>query len=116
MVEEFTPLKNFDNLCKLNRKYKDKIVIVKFYLPYCGPCKATIPEYERLAELVKNNKKYKVAQLNGDEHRDFTKSGLCYGFDVESFPTIIIYKNTLFDSKCEVPRDADSWFNAMENT
>jgi thiol-disulfide isomerase/thioredoxin len=42
--------KNFNEIITTN-----KYVMVKFYAPWCGHCKNMIPDYIKLAELVKDN-------------------------------------------------------------
>ncbi|XP_003384600.1 PREDICTED: protein disulfide isomerase-like 2-1 [Amphimedon queenslandica] len=70
---------NFDSVA-LN---KDKDVLVEFYAPWCGHCKALIPVYEEVATTFKNDENCIVANVDADGHRSL---GTKYG--VSGFPTI----------------------------
>ncbi len=60
-------------------------VLVDFWAPWCGPCKAMTPIMEALA--TKNGEKLKIAKMNVDENQDVPGR---YG--VMSIPTFIIVK------------------------
>ena len=60
-------------------------VLVDFWAPWCGPCKAIAPVLEEIAK--EGGGKFKVAKVNID---DF--SGLATQWDVLNIPTMILFK------------------------
>ena len=65
---------------------QDKPVIVDFWAPWCGPCKAMAPTFASLASSYGD--KMIFAKCNVDENQNIANR---YG--IKSIPTLIIFKD-----------------------
>lgn len=61
-------------------------VLVDFWAPWCGPCRALGPVIEELATELES--KAKVAKINVDDERELAQK-----YNVMSIPTLIVFKN-----------------------
>jgi len=64
----------------------DKVTLVDFWAPWCGPCRALGPVLEEVA--AEFNQKVNVVKVNVDEN---PKTSAQYG--VRSIPTLLMIKN-----------------------
>lgn len=62
--------------------------LVMFYAPWCGHCKAAIPELNEAANLLKKEKLVKIGRINCDENRD-----KCGNYGIRGYPTIKWFAN-----------------------
>jgi thioredoxin 1 len=75
-------LNNFADTIKNN-----KVVMVDFWAPWCGPCRMIAPIIEELAEEYKD-KGVVVAKVNTDENQEIAMQ-----FQIRSIPTVLFFKN-----------------------
>lgn len=72
---------NFEDTVKRN-----PLVLVDFWAPWCGPCRALAPTIEELAREYAG--KALVAKLNVDENPETAEQ-----FQIFSIPTVVVIKN-----------------------
>jgi len=65
---------------------KDKTLIIDFWAPWCGPCKALTPVLEEISAEMSD--KVGVYKINVDDNTDLAQE-----HGVQSIPTMLIYKN-----------------------
>ena len=61
-------------------------VVVDFWAPWCGPCRAMAPIIEEIAGEI-DEAKMKIGKLNVDEN-----GAMAQKFNVMSIPTMIVFK------------------------
>ena len=63
----------------------DGLTVVDFWAPWCGPCRAMAPQFERAAQL---RPQYRFAKVNVDEQPE-----LAGRFEVRSIPTLAVIRD-----------------------
>lgn len=95
--------KNFDNVVN----NANMPVLVDFWAPWCGPCRAMGPVIEQIA--VKYEGKAKVCKLNVDIGKETASS-----FKIKSIPTIILFKKGEVQEKWTGVTDEQDICSAIE--
>jgi len=76
---------NQESFEKVTSVVSNKTILIDFWAPWCGPCKALTPVLEELSsEIAEEVDIYKV---NVDENTELAQQN-----GVQSIPTILVYK------------------------
>ncbi len=65
---------------------KDKTLIIDFWAPWCGPCKALTPVLEELSTEMSSS--VEVYKVNVDDNAE-----LATDHGVQSIPTLLVFKS-----------------------
>jgi thioredoxin 2 len=60
-------------------------VVVDFWAPWCGPCRAMAPQFERAAAMLKDRVRF--AKVNTD-----AASGIAARIGIRAIPTLVLFK------------------------
>lgn len=61
-------------------------VVVDFWAPWCGPCRAMAPHFERAAKELKD--RVRLVKVNTEEAQ-----GLAARYNIRAIPTLVLFKD-----------------------
>ncbi|CAD8208859.1 unnamed protein product [Paramecium pentaurelia] len=89
---EFNEIKNEGTVIELTSDNFDHVVfnskqdvLVKFFAPWCGHCKAMAESYKELAQNLKDNQNILIAEMDWTTHQTGS-------VEIKGFPTLIFFK------------------------
>ncbi|KAI0638183.1 protein disulfide isomerase [Trametes polyzona] len=84
----------------------ESLILVEFFAPWCGHCKALAPHYEEAATALKE-KNIKLAKVNCVDEAEF-----CQTNGIQGYPTLRVYRNGEY-TDYSGPRKADGIISYM---
>jgi len=74
-------------------------VLVDFWAPWCGPCRAMAPHFERAAQQMKD--RVRLVKVNTEE-----APGLAARYNIRAIPTLVLFRNGVEQKRMSGALDA----------
>ena len=89
--------------------YKGKTFIL-FYAPWCGHCKRTMPEWDKLAAKYHGDRNIRIIKVDCDKNPELARK-----FGVDSYPTIFFLPRGLNDPRTKLPYNGERSTDAFHS-
>lgn len=95
------------------KAFPNDVVVITWKAEWCHFCQKLKPEYNKLAQLLL--KKAIVCEIDVDKNQQLVQQNnkFLYGYKVNHFPTIVIYKNGYFIKEYTEERSATKMANEV---
>jgi len=74
-------------------------VLVDFWAPWCGPCRAMAPHFERAAQQLKD--RVRLVKVNTED-----APGLAARYNIRAIPTLVLFRNGVEQKRMSGALDA----------
>lgn len=66
---------------------KNKLILIQFWAPWCGPCRALMPTIDKLIEDFKD-KEIVIGKVNTDDNQSLLQE-----HGIRGIPTVLLFKD-----------------------